>query len=1254
MSICNEDVAGKLYGILLKQNAIEEVKVTDSTITAHKIRNVAEDFSMKDSVLAEILSQYRGKHLTKSIKKELKEKLELPSREEFWKQIKNGFFHEKCFAVIKSESAEVNGTENANNDFKLWKRDPKKPLLSKYGTELTSDTIIHSVVEGNKSEMKKERRFINWRKNGRLCYENVATPNLQALKTLKLTKYHRIEKKSFTIIDGIDDVCAGKIFNILVECKIINSDGILAKTDWQQLKSKLTIEFLVYYDEISSILYHKCCYQYELLSLIHILQEAEVTSSSLSSDSTNDVSTVPVQQITIRLPIRPHNDLILSLMDINVVENSKINWKYFDESLVKSIWSGATHQPIVWAEWFGKKTGMISQQSAFLTRHDIGNLFPEDAQIVINHLYDELIERKWLDKSGKIIWTEKSNALRSHLKHYERDLRALVQLKIKLTEENFLKEALEILKNLGGNLKTMDSPHCFMVSLEDQFHGREDRYDYLDELVVFNISGFEHVIDTVEKKYTWKMIFSTIIVIGIGICQIIIGTLIQYKSLGAGTFLASALMQEGISDILYGMQCFYHGHFSWKDYANHKWTSMAITAATMGLGALVAKGIKYNKYGVKLFGPTWMQKGADAIGKAAEKSGKGGIHISIFNTLAKSAGYKILQGLAFGAANIAISYAYDKGIKRIAESVSTKILSNVTESVNRVGLSQQLETLVTKCGVSKAQEILDRSSREAYSKLFYKEDMTRYMQTIAGVITGGIGAACSKFHLAGEFSKTETAIVFTLLEAYNYALKTAQVFDALQKIKLEADSYLNTLSAILSTEIDNATISQQFQKPSHNDIVAFQSKFKEETKNMLKEKTGTIMQTAIIEPLLRAGCQKLLTSAGKSIRGKYRKWNEKRYLRQAEEIGKKMEEPSLDKKEREEMHHKLLQLACKSRNPDVVAHIVGKGGALGIEAVQALANKLNVTITIESDNSDLPKVINPENGKGGPTGTLNLKHTVDSDGNFGHWESKSSSPSSSPVEGFSPDCLLDAVNNELKAQGIDAEPVSRSNLAEHMKTDPSFRNFIKNGWHNSYNSIGGFGGNAVGRCTDKIEITDRVDEKAQRKILADYEKQMEGTGQLKTNRNGSKFVSKLINGKECHEYQSGTITKADIDRGGESTGSNQTMARDTRDMGLKGDDAGHILAKILGGLMETSNLYPQNSHINRGIIRELERMISSEICDNNANVDYKMRLSYPGSNIGDFPETRPFGGVLELNFRYGSRVVTKVYVIPNPPNSRRQ
>lgn len=1251
LSICNEDVAGKLYEVLLKDNAIEEVKVTNSIITAQKIRKVAEEFSIKDDVLVKSLSDFRGKYLTKSNIKALKKKFDLPSREEFWKQIKNCFVDEKCFAVIKCETVtneEVKNAEAQNkpsNDFKLWKRDPEKPFLSKYGTDMTNNRVI----EGNKKEMKKEQKFINWRKNGRLCYENVAAPNLKALKTLALTKYHRVEKQSFTIIDGIDDVKSGKIFDILVQCKIIKSDGILVTTEWQQLKAILTKlpEFSVYFDDITSILYHKCCYQYELLSLIHTLEKADVTSfESRSSDTP-----IPLdQQITVGLPIRPHNDLILSLMDINAVENSKINWKYFEESFVKSILSGAVHQPLVWAKWFGKKTGLISQQNAYLTSDDIQKLFHEAAPIVILSLIDELNERKWLENSGKIIWTEKSLALSSIYEHYERDLRGLVQLKIKLTEENFLKEVLEILKNLGGKLKTLDSPHGYMISLEDQFQGRDDRYDYLDELSVFHISGFDHVIDTVEKQYTWKMILSTIAVICIGICQIIIGTIIQFKTLAAGTFLASALIQEGFSDILYGMQCFYHGHFSWKDYANHKWTSMAITAATMGIGGLLAKGVKYNKYGFKLFGPEWMNKGADAVLKAAKNTGKGGVNISIFKTLAKSAGYKILQGCAFGAANIAISYAYDKGIKRVVESVSTEILTNATEALNSDRLSTQLEALVDKCGVTKAQEILDRSSREAFNKLSYKEDMTRYMQTILGVIIGGVGAACAKFHQAGDFSKSETAIVFTLLAAYNYALKTIQVLEALTNIRLEADAYLKTISAELAMEMNNVTISQQFQKPLRNDILAFQTKFKEDTKNMLREKTGSIMQTAIIEPLLRAGCQKLLTSLGKSIRGEYRRRNEERYSRQAEEISEKMKDPDLDKEERLESHKKLLQLACKSRNPDVVAHIVSKGGALGIEAVQALANKLNVTITIESDNGDLPKVINPDNNKGGPIGTLNLKHTVDSDGNFGHWESKSAS-NSSPTGGFSPDCLLDAVNNELREQKIDAEPVSRSNLADHMKTDPSFRNFISNGWHNSYNSIGGFGGRADERCFDKLQITDKIDEKAQRKLLSDYEKQMEQTGELKTNDAGSKYVTKSINGKECPQFQSGTITKEDIDKGGETTRANRPMAKATRNMGLPGDDAGHMLANHLGGLMENSNLYPQSSTINRGIYRELEKMISKEICDKSAKVDYKMRLLYPG-NSGNYPETRPFGTVLELNFRYGSRFVTKVYMIPNPINSR--
>lgn len=1243
LSICNEDVAGKLYEELLKDDVIENVKVTNSTIAAHKIRKVAEEFCMKDCVLVEILSEFKGKCLIKDNLKALKKKLGLPSREEFWKQIKNGFSDEKCFAVIKCEtisSVEVKNAEIQSiprNDFKKWANRnycKKKRFLSKYDTDMTNDNYV--VIEGNKTEMKKVRKFINWRKNGQLCYENVALPNLKALKRLTLTKYHRIEKQSFTIIDGIDVMSSGKVFDVLIDCKIISSDGILATTDWKELTPNSMMEFSVYFDEIASVLYHKCRYQYELLSLIDTLQKMEV-----SSDASID------QQITFRLPIRPHNDLILSLMDIDVVENSKINCKYFEKSFFTSFLSGVTHQPIVWAKWFGKKIGLDSQQDAFLSNEDIEHLFPEATKIVIDGLSCKLKERKWVDESMKIIWTENSEALCSIYEHYEKDLKSFIQLKVKLTDENFLGEVLEILNNLQGKLKTCDSPHGYMISLEDQFQGREDRYDYLDEIGVFNISGFEHVIDTVNKRYTWKMIFSTIGVICIGICQIILGTIIQFETIGAGTFLASACIQEGISDILYGMQCFYHGHFSWKNYADHKWTSMAITAATMGIGAILAKGSKYSVYGYKLFGNEGAHKVGNVIKQTLKNTGKGGVKVSIFNMLAKSAGYKMLQGFAFGASNIAISYAYDKGIKRIVESVSTEILTNVTEAVNRNELSQQLEALVEKCGVAKAQEILDRSSRETFRKLYYNEDMTRYMQTIFEVIIGGVGAGCAKLYQTGEISHSGTAIVFTLLKAYNYALQSYNVKHALKKIRFEADQYLNTLSTELAIEIKNVAVSQQLQKPSSDDIVTFQTKFKEDTKNLLKEKTGSIMQTTIIEPLLRAGCQKLLIFAGRSIRCQFRKWNERRYLRTAKEIVEKMKDPNLfEVQEKLEMDRQLLKLSCKSRDPDVVAYIVSKGGALGFESVQALANMLNVIITVESDNGDLPKVINPDNKNQNPIITLHLKHTVASDETFGHWESKSSS-TSSHSGGVSPDCLLDAVNNEMKQQGIDAKPVTRTDLADHMKTDPSIRNLIENGWHNTYNSIGGFGGKEP--CFERLQYTSKRMEKIIQKHFDKYEKDIAGEIQENAD-DGSpvrKYRTKIINGIECAEYQSGTITKENISNG-QPTSKNQKMAAETRDKGRPGDDAGHMLANLLGGLMKTFNLYPQNSTINRGVNSQLEKMIKEEIMNNNATVDYKIRLLYSWTH----PDTRPYGSIIELNFKYRDSVVKKFFTMGNPPVSR--
>ena len=72
----------------------------------------------------------------------------------------------------------------------------------------------------------------------------------------------------------------------------------------------------------------------------------------------------------------------------------------------------------------------------------------------------------------------------------------------------------------------------------------------------------------------------------------------------------------------------------------------------------------------------------------------------------------------------------------------------------------------------------------------------------------------------------------------------------------------------------------------------------------------------------------------------------------------------------------------------------------------------------------------------------------------------------------------------------------------------------------------------------------------------------------------------------------GTINKLSLDHGTETTSCTQKYSRMLEDDGENDCDAGHILAKRLGGYGNLPvNIFPQNSTINRGIYAQFEKKI---------------------------------------------------------------
>ncbi|NIF22089.1 hypothetical protein F3J40_10815 [Pantoea sp. Acro-835] len=111
-----------------------------------------------------------------------------------------------------------------------------------------------------------------------------------------------------------------------------------------------------------------------------------------------------------------------------------------------------------------------------------------------------------------------------------------------------------------------------------------------------------------------------------------------------------------------------------------------------------------------------------------------------------------------------------------------------------------------------------------------------------------------------------------------------------------------------------------------------------------------------------------------------------------------------------------------------------------------------------------------------------------------------------------------------------------------------------------------------------------------------------------------------------------TVSPADLKTG---TGINASARAAARAMGFQTDDAGHILAKVLGGQGGKGNIFPQLPAINRGGYRVFENEVRTYI-SKNGSVDIDWKFIY--SNGG----TRPTGIIYNVS-QNGKTVLYSIF-----------
>lgn len=114
---------------------------------------------------------------------------------------------------------------------------------------------------------------------------------------------------------------------------------------------------------------------------------------------------------------------------------------------------------------------------------------------------------------------------------------------------------------------------------------------------------------------------------------------------------------------------------------------------------------------------------------------------------------------------------------------------------------------------------------------------------------------------------------------------------------------------------------------------------------------------------------------------------------------------------------------------------------------------------------------------------------------------------------------------------------------------------------------------------------------------------------------------------------SATVTRSDLNTG---TGTNSSSIAQARNLGEPTDDAGHVIARRLGGSGGVDNVFPQSSAVNRGEFRVFEGRVA-DLVAKHGQVDISIRFKYRRGETRphtiEYRATAPNGEVLEQKFR---------------------
>lgn len=329
--------------------------------------------------------------------------------------------------------------------------------------------------------------------------------------------------------------------------------------------------------------------------------------------------------------------------------------------------------------------------------------------------------------------------------------RDLIQTKTQRELERLCNLVLDSILDTVGSLKRHKRCMVATGNLESYYRGsnlpREVlEYAQLQKNLVITVTEY-------QASWSWQTTVVTII----GIVQIAVGAaLMAYPILGPASYhIGTGLISEGASDFIFAISN--SGNISCQSYWDHKKWSLAITVATVGIGAYLSKGsaIAANivkeqaaRLGLKAWGKMVLKKIIGELGKTVINYIKSMAIDKIAEMFTKEFFKKFREAIMW---MIRHSPNYANGINQIKSK-----LAKLDERMKKSAQQQTMSVLEEK--VTQSEQELNESFNNQIVSLTGK---------VCGPLASQLGQASSVTQFSGmKLNKQETGVVNSQMEKY--------------------------------------------------------------------------------------------------------------------------------------------------------------------------------------------------------------------------------------------------------------------------------------------------------------------------------------------------------------------------------------------------------------------------------------------------------------------------------------------------------